>query len=63
LQINKKALPLHPQSRDIRYQMTAARFFKKIFEKSFQKIWWFKNNHLSLHPLSSLKNDDRRKGS
>jgi hypothetical protein len=38
LQINKKALPLHPQSRDKQYHLKAQRFLdknflKKVFEK------------------------------
>ena len=38
LEIKNKALPLHPQSRDTRYRLKAARFLdknflKKVFEK------------------------------
>jgi hypothetical protein len=28
---------------------------RKYFEKTFQNIWWFQNNGLSLHRFSALK--------
>ena len=32
-------------------------FSKNIFEKSYQKIWWFQKYELPLHPISTLNNE------
>ena len=37
LEIKNKALPLHPQSRDIQYRLKAARFLDKNFLKKVLK--------------------------
>ena len=43
-----KALPLQPQSREIRgklemvkTEMRLETHFKKTFKKNFEKVWWF----------------------
>ena len=43
-----KALPLQPQSREIRGKLEMVKIkmrlethFKKTFEKNFKKVWWF----------------------
>ena len=43
-----KALPLQPQSREIRgklemvkTEMRLEAHLKKLFEKNFEKVWWF----------------------
>ena len=44
-----KALPLHPQSREIRGKLEMVKtkmrlethFKKKLFEKTSKKFWWF----------------------
>ena len=30
---------------------------KNIFEKSYQKIWWFQKYELPLQPISALNNE------
>jgi len=63
LENKNKALPLHPQSRDEQHLERAAEVLRNNFlKKSFQKIWWFQKDALSLHPLSPLKRRRATKG-
>ena len=59
----KKALPLHPQSEINTIADEAKPVLSKFFKKSHQKIWWFKNNDLSLHRFSALKKGGIENGS
>ena len=36
---------------------------KNIFEKSYQKIWWFQKYELPLRPISALNNERFGNGS
>ena len=58
-----KALPLQPQSREIRGKLEIvkikmrleAHLKKNFLKKNFEKVWWFQKQSLPLHPLSKTR--------
>jgi hypothetical protein len=60
LEIKNKALPLHPQSGS-NNETECKTVLRKIFEKSYQKIWYIQKSVLSLHRFSALKKEWLRK--
>jgi hypothetical protein len=55
LHFKNKPLPLHPQLDQTSGLKCKKDGSRKYFEKTFQNIWWFQNNDLSLHRFSALK--------
>ena len=55
MQLLKKSLPLHPQSRN----KPSVERSEKVLKKSFKIFWRFEKLDLSLHPLSPHNESER----